>query len=60
MSSLPSSTVTDSQDNVFQDNASRQVDSRTLLGSAGELVIVHENRRYVLRRTKSGKLILTA
>lgn len=38
----------------------REVESRELLGSEGQLVIHHENRRYLLRFTKSGKLILTA
>ncbi len=34
--------------------------SRDLLGDRGELVIEHEGREYRLRRTKYGKLILTA
>lgn len=38
----------------------REVDSRELLSSSGQLIINHEQRRYVLRRTKSGKLILNA
>lgn len=38
----------------------REVESRALLGPQGQLVIQHDNRRYVLRITKSGKLILTA
>ncbi|TVP52340.1 MAG: hemin uptake protein HemP [Halomonas sp.] len=38
----------------------REVDSRDLLSSSGQLIIHHEQRRYVLRRTKSGKLILNA
>lgn len=37
-----------------------EVNSQELLGSSGQLVIHHEQRRYVLRRTKSGKLILNA
>ncbi|CEP34283.1 MULTISPECIES: hemin uptake protein HemP [Halomonadaceae] len=41
-------------------SAPREVDSKELLGSSGQLVIHHEQRRYVLRRTKSGKLILNA
>lgn len=41
-------------------SASREVTSQTLLDQNGQLVIHHEQRRYVLRRTKSGKLILTA
>ncbi|WP_235040611.1 hemin uptake protein HemP [Vreelandella profundi] len=38
----------------------REVESKELLGSAGQLIIHHEQRRYILRRTKSGKLILNA
>lgn len=38
----------------------REVDSRELLSSSGQLIIHHEQRRYVLRRTKNGKLILNA
>lgn len=38
----------------------REVDSRQLLGNSGQLIIHHEQRRYILRRTKSGKLILNA
>lgn len=41
-------------------SAPYEVDSKELLGSSGQLVIHHEGRRYVLRRTKSGKLILNA
>ncbi|MGO2008144.1 hemin uptake protein HemP [Vreelandella venusta] len=41
-------------------SASREVTSQALLDQDGQLVIHHEQRRYVLRRTKSGKLILTA
>lgn len=37
-----------------------RVDSRTLLGAGGELVIDHEGREYRLRITQNGKLILTA
>ena len=37
-----------------------EVNSKELLGNSDQLVIRHEQRRYVLRRTKSGKLILNA
>lgn len=37
-----------------------RVESAELLGERGELVIAHEGREYRLRRTQSGKLILTA
>jgi hemin uptake protein HemP len=40
--------------------APRRVMSETLLGTRGELVIVHNGREYRLRVTQSGKLILTA
>ena len=36
------------------------VTSDELLGQRGELIIEHEGRRYRLRRTQNGKLILTA
>jgi hemin uptake protein HemP len=44
---------------VKTDRAAR-MRSRDLLGDRGELVIEHEGREYRLRRTKYGKLILTA
>ncbi|ATF93091.1 Hemin uptake protein [Cedecea neteri] len=37
----------------------RQVDSKTLLGVDGRVVIVHEGQQYLLRQTQAGKLILT-
>jgi hemin uptake protein HemP len=37
-----------------------RVSSETLLGSRGELLIVHNGREYRLRLTQNGKLILTA
>jgi len=40
--------------------ASDRVMSKQLLGIRGELIIEHEGREYRLRRTQSGKLILTA
>lgn len=41
-------------------DAPQRVGSEALLGSCGELVIVHNGREYRLRLTQSGKLILTA
>jgi hemin uptake protein HemP len=38
----------------------QRVTSQSLLGTRGELVIVHNGREYRLRLTQSGKLILTA
>ena len=37
-----------------------RVMSDQLLGERGELIIEHHGREYRLRRTQSGKLILTA
>jgi hemin uptake protein HemP len=42
------------------DEAPQRVSSEKLLGSRGELVILHNGREYRLRLTQSGKLILTA
>jgi hemin uptake protein HemP len=36
-----------------------RIDSATLLGAAGEVLIVHQQQVYRLRRTSLGKLILT-
>jgi hemin uptake protein HemP len=38
----------------------RVVESRDILGGNAEVVIRHEGRLYRLRRTRLGKLILTA
>ena len=43
-----------------QPPAERIVDSGDLLGPDNDLVIRHEGRLYRLRRTRQGKLILTA
>lgn len=37
-----------------------QIASERLLGPGGELVILHQDRHYLLRVTQNGKLILTA
>ncbi len=47
------------QDPLLVAGADR-VASQQLLGRRGELIIEHEGREYRLRRTQSGKLILTA
>ena len=41
-------------------DAPQRVTSKSLLGTRGELLIVHNGREYRLRLTQSGKLILTA
>ena len=37
----------------------RRIDSKTLLGDAGRVIIEHDGQRYLLRQTHAGKLILT-
>ena len=37
----------------------RKINSRTLLGAEGRVVIEHGGQRYLLRQTHAGKLILT-
>ncbi|MFK3704099.1 hemin uptake protein HemP [Klebsiella sp. NPDC088457] len=37
----------------------RKINSRTLLGVEGRVVIEHDGQRYLLRQTQAGKLILT-
>ncbi|EMG7912567.1 hemin uptake protein HemP [Enterobacter cloacae] len=37
----------------------RRIDSKTLLGDEGRVIIEHDGQRYLLRQTHAGKLILT-
>lgn len=37
----------------------RRIESETLLGPEGRVVIEHDGQHYLLRRTHAGKLILT-
>lgn len=39
--------------------ADRRIDSQTLLGQEGRLIIEHGEQQYLLRQTQAGKLILT-
>lgn len=39
--------------------AERRIDSKTLLGDEGRVIIEHNGQRYLLRQTHAGKLILT-
>lgn len=50
--------VTDSTDK--NDETPRTFDSHELLGGGDEVAIRHDGRTYRLRRTRLGKLILTA
>lgn len=37
----------------------RRINSQTLLGDEGRVVIEHKGQQYLLRQTQAGKLILT-
>ncbi|MFJ5980492.1 hemin uptake protein HemP [Enterobacter cancerogenus] len=39
--------------------ADRRIDSKTLLGNEGRVIIEHDGQLYLLRQTNAGKLILT-
>jgi hypothetical protein len=57
---MPSDQKPCPQGALLEDHKPRRVASEELLGRAGELIIVHGEREYRLRRTANGKLILTA
>ncbi|EGT0641152.1 MULTISPECIES: hemin uptake protein HemP [Citrobacter] len=37
----------------------RRIDSKSLLGKEGRVIIEHDGQHYLLRQTHAGKLILT-
>lgn len=37
----------------------RRINSRTLLGDEGKVIVDHNGQEYLLRETKAGKLLLT-
>ena len=37
----------------------RRIDSKSLLGKEGRVIIEHDGQLYLLRQTQAGKLILT-
>jgi len=39
--------------------ADRRIDSKSLLGEEGRVIIEHNGQHYLLRQTHAGKLILT-
>ncbi|HGY3717016.1 hemin uptake protein HemP [Citrobacter sp. Res13-Sevr-PEB04-36] len=39
--------------------AERRIDSKSLLGNEGRVIIEHDGQHYLLRQTHAGKLILT-
>lgn len=61
MSRIDNSTATREQDHTQPKPASidRRIDSKTLLGDEGRVIIEHDGQHYLLRQTHAGKLILT-
>lgn len=59
-SNTPKSGIPPGTSTPHETGNARVLDSKDLLGSRGEVVICHEGRVYRLRRTRLGKLILTA
>jgi hemin uptake protein HemP len=59
-SSMKKSTLNQNPKPELRSQGGRVMSSGQLLGERGELIIEHHGREYRLRRTQSGKLILTA
>jgi len=61
MSRITNSTATRVQEDTQPKPASleRRIDSKTLLGDEGRVIIEHDGQHYLLRQTHAGKLILT-
>lgn len=51
--------ATDKRHTPHPEPDDRRIDSNTLLGSEGRVVIEHDGQQYLLRQTQAGKLILT-
>ena len=47
------------QSPTFFTSAAAVIDSHTLLGEEGKVIIQQQGEQYQLRKTKSGKLIMT-
>ena len=61
MSRITNSTATRVQEDTQPKPAllERRIDSKTLLGDEGRVIIEHDGQHYLLRQTHAGKLILT-
>jgi len=51
--------ATTKRDDDGREAGTPRIESRALFGDAREVIIAHEEQEYRLRRTSSGKLILT-
>ncbi|MDQ9156750.1 hemin uptake protein HemP [Citrobacter portucalensis] len=61
MSRMDNTTATPAKDKTPRSVAAndRRIDSKTLLGNEGRVIIEHDGQHYLLRQTQAGKLILT-
>ncbi|MEH3773012.1 hemin uptake protein HemP [Enterobacter asburiae] len=59
MSRTDNSAATPAKTHTTPAPAERRIDSKTLLGDEGRVIIEHDGQRYLLRQTHAGKLILT-
>ena len=59
MSRTDNSAATPIKTNTIPAPADRRIDSKSLLGDEGRVIIEHDGQLYLLRQTHAGKLILT-
>ena len=59
MSPTDNSAATPAKTHTAPAPAERRIDSKTLLGDEGRVIIEHDGQHYLLRQTNAGKLILT-
>lgn len=61
MSRTDNTSATHTKDRAQHTPASteRRIDSKSLLGDDGRVIIEHDGQHYLLRQTHAGKLILT-
>ncbi|EHN8922375.1 TPA: hemin uptake protein HemP [Enterobacter asburiae] len=59
MSRTDNSAATPVKTHTAPTPAERRIDSKTLLGDEGRVIIEHDGQHYLLRQTHAGKLILT-
>ncbi|HAU4331110.1 hemin uptake protein HemP [Citrobacter freundii] len=61
MSRMDNTTATPVKDNTPPSpvQTERRIDSKSLLGNEGRVIIEHDGQHYLLRQTHAGKLILT-
>ncbi|WP_219367063.1 hemin uptake protein HemP [Enterobacter chuandaensis] len=59
MSPTDNSAATPAKKHTAPSPGDRRIDSKTLLGDEGRVIIEHDGQHYLLRQTHAGKLILT-